>query len=287
MRRFLILLGLCFTVLVPFAQVKADDSALFDEIIIFGASMSDTGNAFILTNGEFGGPPNFGGRISNGPVWVEFLAENLGFGTPTEDDPVPGNSEADGADKGTNYAVGGAASGDRTSSLGAPNMGLQIEYLLVRDGKTLDGDELIVIQGGGNEHSAVVAARNILKNIRRLADAGGKYFLVNNHFRSSQAPVSNDGPADDKFVAKYGELLADGLDEIEAEYDVTIYRFDMVGLTDDMIDDPGQYGLTNVTTPLRQSPNGDPDEFMWWDGVHFTTKIHAIFADAAADLVLE
>jgi outer membrane lipase/esterase len=284
MKQVLIVFGLLFAALMPRGPAQAD-TPLFAEIIIFGASMSDTGNAFILSNGEFGGPPNFGGRFSNGPVWVERLAENLGFGTPTEHDPVPGNSEATGEAKGTNYAVAGAGSGSGLSTAGAPNMGLQIDFLLVRDGHTLDGDELIVIQGGGSERSAVIAARNIVANIDRLAAAGGKYFLVNNHFRASQAPaIVEDGWADN-FVAMYGKLLAAGLGLVESKYDVTIYRFDMLGLTDDMIAAPSDYGLTNITAPLRANPNGVADEYMWWDPHHFTTKVHQVFADAATHLI--
>jgi phospholipase/lecithinase/hemolysin len=286
MKRLLILLSLSFAAILVGNPANADADP-FDEIIIFGASMSDSGNAHILSNGQFGGPPNFGGRFSDGPVWVELLAENLGFGTPTEDDPVPGNSEAMGEDKGTNYAVGGAGSGDGLSGVGAPNIGLQIDFLLVRDGKTLNGDELIVIQGGGNERSHEIAAVNILRHIDRLAAAGGKYFLVNNHFRGGQAPAVVDDPWADNYVAKYGEKLAEGLDEIEAKYDVTIYRFDMLGLHDDMIANPDDYGLTNLTDQLKKSSGGVADEYMWWDGLHFTTKVHGFFADAAADLILE
>jgi len=211
---------------------------------------------------------------------VEKLAENLGFGTPTENSPLPAPSEAGG----TNYAVGGASTGDSISPQGAPGMGVQIDYFF-DDGHTLDGDELIIVQGGGNESSAIIAAKNVIGHVDRLAAAGGKHILVNNHFRSSQAPaVKGDGGAD-LFVETYGKLLAKGLDEIEAKYDVAIYRFDMLGLTDDMIANPGDYGLTNVTDPLRASADGDANEYMWWDQHHFTTKVHGFFADAAADLI--
>ena len=60
MKRLLIFLSLFAVVVIPFGRAQADPARRFDEIIIFGASMSDAGNAFILTEGEFGGPPNFG-----------------------------------------------------------------------------------------------------------------------------------------------------------------------------------------------------------------------------------
>jgi len=281
MRRLLILLGLLFVAMAAGKGADAATGCPFDEVIVFGASMSDDGNAYILTDGQYGGAPNYLGRFSNGPVWVERLAENLGLGTPTEQNPIPAPSEAGG----TNYAVGGASTGWLVSAQGAPGMGVQIEYFF-EDGHTLDGDELIVVQGGGNESSAVIAARNVVLHVAHLAEAGGRHILVNNHFRTSQSPAVVSDPGADQFVAKYGELLAAGLDAIEAKYpDVTIYRFDMLGLHDDMIANPDDYGLTNITDPLRASSNGDPDEYMWWDQHHFTAKVHQIFADAAADLV--
>lgn len=284
MKRLLTIVALCLTVALPLgSRAEAGATPCFDEIIVFGASMSDTGNAYILSGGAFGGPPNFVGRFCNGPVWVEQLAETLGLGTPTEAAPFPAPSEAGG----TNYAVGGADSSDRISRQGAPGMGVQIDYFF-QDGRTLDGDELIVVQGGGNDESAVVAASNVVRHIARLADAGGKHFLVNNHFRASQAPAAEHGdPGVDQYVAMYGALLSAGLDLIEASYDVTIYRFDMVGLTDDMIADPSDYGLTNITDPLRLDPDGEPGEYMWWDPHHFTTKVHGFFADAAASLIFD
>src|SRR5215217_7794985 len=53
----------------------------FDHVVVFGDSLSDAGNA---------------GRFTNGPVWVEYLAQKLG---------LPLNPARAG---GTNFAVGGA-----------------------------------------------------------------------------------------------------------------------------------------------------------------------------------
>jgi phospholipase/lecithinase/hemolysin len=164
-------------------------------------------------------------------------------------------------------------------------MGIQIDSFFA-DGHTLDGDELIVVQGGGNERSAVIAAYNVVGHVARLAAAGGKHFLVNNHFRASRAPAVHDDGWADNYVSLYGKLLAAGLDLVEAQYDITLYRFDMLGLTDDMIANPHDYGLTNTTDPLLASTNGSANEYMWWDPHHFTAKVHQIFAEAAADLIL-
>ena len=64
------------------------------EIYVFGDSLSDTGNLFLLTGGTSGDvfttdpdksprlptPPFYDGRASNGPVWIEQFAAQLGVG---------------------------------------------------------------------------------------------------------------------------------------------------------------------------------------------------------------
>ena len=61
----------------------------------------------------------------------------------------------------------------------------------------------------------------------------------------------------------------------------------MLGLHDDMIANPADYGLTNVTDRLRTSTTTAPDEYMWWDNLHFTRAVHAVLGNAAADLIEE
>jgi len=76
--------------------VSIAGSTPFSRIIVFGDSLSDTGNASMLTGGFYpASPPNAEGRISNGPLWVEHLAESLGMEIQPEDQ----------------YAVVGACSG--------------------------------------------------------------------------------------------------------------------------------------------------------------------------------
>lgn len=278
----------------------------FDEIIVFGASDCDTGNDFILTKGLVCPPPYFGGRFSNGPAWVEWLAKRLGFGRPTVDRFYPFPSEAGG----TNYAYGGAETGsgffncvvlaDGTEACG-PNVGLQIEMFFAdRGGVALDGDELIVIQAGDNDSSPTIAARNMGEHIATLAVAGGKWFLIPNMGRRSSVPgVPGAGPAADNFMATFNEVLAEELFALEVAFDITIFRFDLLGLHDDILKNPARYRLKNVTDPACPGcgfgipepsaadtivPN--PDEYMYWDFFHFTRVVNKIVGDAAADFVL-
>jgi phospholipase/lecithinase/hemolysin len=65
---------------LPTAAFSASLSAQnFEEIYVFGDSLSDDGNVFEATEEDYPpSPPYFEGRLSNGPIWVEYLASELG-----------------------------------------------------------------------------------------------------------------------------------------------------------------------------------------------------------------
>ena len=55
----------------------ADRAVAFDQIFVFGDSLSDTGNVLIGSDGTTPDPnAYFEGRFSNGPVWIERLASS-------------------------------------------------------------------------------------------------------------------------------------------------------------------------------------------------------------------
>lgn len=276
----------------------------FNDVIVFGDSLSDTGNVYAITGGAAVYPPHFGGRFSNGPVWVERLAERLGLGVSTETEPVPAPSLTGG----TNYAFGGAQAGSRFSPTACatidgartcvPNIGTQIDMFFA-DGRTLDGGELIVVQGGSNNQAALPAAIQIAQHVSTLAAAGGEHFLIPNMHPVYHDPsVVYDAQRWHIFVEQFNTALDVALDSVEAQHaGITVARFDFKGVVDGMVGQPEQYGLVNVTDPAcplctpfpppeaAATIVDNPDEYLYWDGFHFTATANRIIGDAAADQV--
>jgi len=117
-----------------------------DKIIMFGDSLSDTGNIFSLTSKAHKIFPSipvipkasvyYEGRFSNGPVWIDDLA--LAMNVPQE-----------------NYAYGGAwAEPLLDSQLSVPfGLGMQVSYYLVMSVTDFHKrDHLYIIWAGGNDY---------------------------------------------------------------------------------------------------------------------------------------
>src|SRR4051794_37120522 len=84
------------------APVASALGAPYTGVTVFGDSLSDVGNVFAVTGGTL---PYPSGRFSDGPIWIDRLASNLG--TPLQPSVAGGS----------NYAFGGAESGLGTSLL--------------------------------------------------------------------------------------------------------------------------------------------------------------------------
>jgi phospholipase/lecithinase/hemolysin len=100
-----------------FGRSAALAATPFSDLIVFGDSLSDNGNA---------------GRFSNGPVWAERIAERMGL------DLQPARSG------GTNYAIGGA----RTHG-GLTDVLSQTAAYLAR--RSVDPDALYIVFAGAND----------------------------------------------------------------------------------------------------------------------------------------
>ena len=92
-------------------------------------------------------------------------------------------------------------------------------------------------------------------------------------------------------VANYSDAfnaqLATNLDALGEMPGIHVYRLDVHGTVEDIIAQPEDYGFTNVTEALIEHPEGTPEEYLFWDTVHPTTRAHELLGLRAADVVPE
>src|SRR5262249_6764393 len=169
------------------------------------------------------------------------------------------------------------------------------------------GNELIVLLAGANDlawqppYGVARIPDNITKNIRILAAAGGKTFLVPNLYVLGQSPANRGTSSEvsfDTLAAQINRVLDHELAKLEAELDITVIRFDFAAVVDAMLNSPAVFGLANVTDPACPgcgigvpAPNAadtmvpNPDEYLWWDLIHMTRVAHAVIGEATAAVV--
>jgi len=297
--------ALCMSVLLwsgVSTSVHAQED--YSQIFIFGDSLSDSGNVY-LSSGETSKAPYdlvpsypyaIGGHhFSNGKTWAERFAQSLSLNNSGK--PSLGNSGKNG-----NYAFGGARARPNSGSL-APDSGMQIDAFLW-DYVTAPSDALYVIQFGGNDirdalfnplaaYDIIQGALNaVATDIQDLYAAGARNFLVANSPNLAHAPaVKLAGPqavAGAQLLSDmYNGFLEGILQQFQALPGTTFYRLDMAGFIDGVVDHPDDYGLTNVGSPcLIFWTNSDakcenPEEYLFWDGIHPTAAGHNALADVA------
>lgn len=278
----------------------------FSGIVVFGDSLSDTGNAFaaIKTSAT---PPDYsmgpllipgapyargGHHFTNGATWVEYLARPLELSRSVE--PVLQSSNPHAA----NYALGTA----RARAEGVFHLQAQVSAFLADSGGVAPADALYVIQIAGNDLRDALAAfpaghqpiladalQAIANAVTTLYAAGARHVLVWNVPDIGLTPAVRllgaltAGIATD-LTEGFNENLAIVLGSLALPGLVT---FDADALISDIAANPGTYGLTNVISPcvtphVQPFACQNPGEYLFWDGVHPTTAVHAIVAEAVA-----
>jgi outer membrane lipase/esterase len=285
----------------------------YTRVVIFGDSLSDTGNLAHVTNQMFGvrvpGPAfNYtDGRATDGAdtlpaaqkyfgLWIEQFAALL----PSR--PILTNS----LDGGTNYAYGFATTANSISvvnlapSFAVPvhNLGQQItDYLATSP--VIDDRTLFIVWAGANDilgansiADVARAATNLTNDIQRLIRAGGTQFLIPNQPPLGLVPEIN-GNFQARITANAASLLFNGFLSagvalLEAENrgsHVNLMQLDVFALFYKILAAPVAYGLRNVRDASQGDRTIDPDTYLFWDELHPTTKGHNILALAASALV--
>lgn len=260
-------------------------ATLFSNIYTFGDSLSDVGNTSLATGGTLPGAGYAGGRYSNGPLWVETLADRLG---------VPAITPS--AVGGTGHAWAGAFTGG-TSIL--PTLQQQAALYVGNGGSFLPTD-LVTVWGGANDFiiagqlDPLVPAANISTTITTLASGGAKHILLMNLPDLGDTPeiISTGNPLAiagfSQLSLAYNMALAAAVPDLETSLGIQITLLDIYSIGKDIKNNPGNFGFTNTTEGAFTSGNvADVAEYVYWDDIHPTTRVHDIFADRAFTAIPE
>lgn len=280
----------CALLLLLVVAAMPSAQGALTSLTVFGDSLSDTGTMAgvleALGQPSVTPPPYYDGRFSNGPVY----AERLGF-------PLASAL----LDGGTNYAVGGAMT---ASHVGGPLLtALSLEGQLARfrtdGGGVADPDELFILWIGGNDVRHAALGGDSLAGIDILGDAlevvefalldlqqmGARRILVPNLPDLGRTPEFTGDPA---LAASLSAYWNAGLADLVARNgSADLNLFDVNALFEELLADPAAYGLTNTTEQALLNPGADPDQFLYWDDIHPTARVHALLAQEMRPLIPE
>jgi len=308
-----------FACLIGASGAQANYSSLF----IFGDSLSDNGNNALVFDqiGASQSPPLPPGTLrtpvpisgnsfipmfpyasnhyTNGQVWAQSFAAAFGV---TAIPSLLG---------GTDYAFGGARTGPVSANLLNPfpaSLETQAAFFLTQHANMAPSDALYVVAGGGNnardaltaigscgldplcvvsiiQSAASAFATDVATIVGELELAGARHIVVWDAPDVGLAPavIASGGSAVGTLLAS--SMNAALLGAIGGDPDVK--QFDLFGLQDAIVADPGAFGLTNVTDACAQFVACNPSTYLFWDGIHPTSAGHQIISNAMVALVPE
>jgi phospholipase/lecithinase/hemolysin len=251
---------------------EPDHNPVYSAIVVLGDSLSDTGRtSAVLTGLGFAFPPPFyaPGRVSNGPIWIEYFAPMMR--RPYE--PLD------------NFSWAGATTGnENVLAPFLPGMLDELTELIALPGP-LDPKALYVVFGGSNNFLSILrggdplsiipaGVSNLLTIVGTLRAAGAKNIVVIDLPDIGRTPRAiAGGPAS---VANatglsiwFNSLLHAGLNVLQ----IPVVRVSAFDLINNMVAHPKKYGFTNVVSEgIADLANADTHLF--WDDVHPSTRAH-------------
>ncbi|MFN2622883.1 MAG: SGNH/GDSL hydrolase family protein [Chthoniobacterales bacterium] len=316
MRKILFLISV---VAVLATTTSFGQAPAFSKVVVFGDSLSDTGNVRARTSAKSSGAIDYpshtfnydNGRFTNDTdtdpashtylgVWHEQLARTF-LGLPAASNSLGG---------GLNYAFGGATTMDGTHeevehtpvadiSITVDDMGKQMDDYFASH--VVDPNALYIVWGGSNDirnddtSASVTATVGRVENlVSRLASAGAQYIMVPNVVPLGDIPRyfgTPKGATANQASAEYRKELALGLDALQSTlatqgFTPAIYRVDEWADAVRVYSNGPRFGFTNITSPSQDNSGANPDQYIFWDDVHPTTAGHYRLALTAYNAII-
>ncbi|CAO3588359.1 unnamed protein product [Absidia cylindrospora] len=259
----------------------------YDRIIAFADSYTDNGNDYRHSMSP-PSPPYWKGRFSNGPTWLEQVADELG-------DRV----------KVINHGHGGATTDNahaysEFNGYVVPGLLQQIEQYGVNN--TNPAEDLYIIYIGYNDLNAIInpdqyhivkpftqddVANSVVKGIHQLMDKyQAKTFTVMTCPPFDQWPVikPEDKERTKTLINDYNRNLGNKVKDIEG---ADIHVLDDHAWFEDALSHPERFGLQTDNGACIPGINqkvkvcDDPEKHFFWDDYHPEAKVHKALGEWA------
>ncbi|HET6806466.1 MAG TPA: autotransporter domain-containing protein [Frateuria sp.] len=276
----------------------------FSQVVVFGDSLSDAGNASLAQ----GSPTPLRFTTNPGTTAAEDVAAALGF------------TLAPSLAGGTDYAFGGAGVVYNFAA-GVPTLPQQMGMYLAANGGAADPNALYQVWGGGNDFLQLsqttsdavalangmgLAAQTELQMLGGLQQAGARYVVVYNLPDLGKTPAAAaQGTAAQAgatgLAVVYNGVLEAGLGQL-SEGGLNIIPVNTYALINEVVANPAAFGFSNVTAPACNGSSsqcgpagsglpfsyaaGTDQTYLFADGVHPTTGAHAMLAQYVVSEIL-
>jgi phospholipase/lecithinase/hemolysin len=269
------------------------------ELVVFGDSLSDNGNAAIALAAA--GEPSLASMnyaanaLTDGPntspatsgpfgLWIDQFATKLGVSDPQ---PYLANPFSN-----TNYAVASAQTG--TANL--QDIGNQLKLFTAGNLTGAPSNALYAIWGGANDvidstpaNIATVgktAADNLYQYILTLSSEGAKNFLWLNLPNLGDTPLGASlgvagAAALNAATAQFNGELALDLATLKSD-GINVTGVDINTLFNNILMSPSTYGFKDAHDHA-QGVSGNPNDYVFWDTEHPTTAADTLIADTVYD----
>ena len=271
------------------AVTHSVDAAAYDQVVAFGDSLTDDGNLLAMLG--LPGTPYYQGRFSNGPVAVEVMAAQLGASL-------------------TDYAVGGAQTGNGGMLTQIAQYGASLPHGPAGVASTAaSASTLYFVWGGPNDFysgnnifvptTASKAADNIKIGITNLYNLGARDFFVplmpdlglTPSARAANASVPTYSSTATAGSLSFNSLLSANLQTLSNTLSgIHIYSFDTLSYLRQQIQQRGAQGFDVTDACFSGSYKSsagtvcsNPDQYLFWDGVHPTAIAHTLLGEAFAN----